>query len=88
MTEFHRQSRAIDIYYSTEFWSPVTEFAKKFLEPIGELPIININWKEEIVQTKHQKHIISGESGVDNFRIRSESEFYGYGEEFLISMRI
>jgi hypothetical protein len=30
----------------------------------------------------------SGESGADNFRLRSESEFSGYGEEFLLSMRI
>jgi hypothetical protein len=29
-----------------------------------------------------------GESGADNFRLRSESEFSGYGEEFLLPMQI
>jgi hypothetical protein len=33
-------------------------------------------------------HYGRDESGVDNFRIRSESELCGYGEEYLISMRI
>jgi hypothetical protein len=32
--------------------------------------------------------MIRDESGVDNFRIRSESELCECGEEFLISMRM